>query len=153
MLNKELVKSLVLFAFMSIAVQAQSIVTVSATNREASKPAAYIFEVVFDSEVRRDSRIDITFPAAFNTNMVMMAVSEKMDGNLNATVKDNVVSLTRRNGKTSIAAGQPIDLKLASIINPSQSDKEWDFTVALYNGSTETSKQSLRSRVEQFTKK
>jgi hypothetical protein len=85
--------------------------------------------------------------------MVMMAVSERMDGNLKPTVKDNVVSLTRHNAKSTIPAGETIDMKLASVINPSQSDKEWDFTVTLHNGNAETSKQSLRSRVEQFTKK
>lgn len=133
---------------------AQQIVGVSATNREACKPAAYIFEVVFDSEVRPDSRIDLTFPQAFNTEMVMMATSEKMDGNLTPTVKGTVVSLNRQNATTTIAAGDTIDIKLASVLNPHQIDKEWDFTFRLFNTSNaEMSKQTIRSRVEQFTKK
>ncbi len=148
------IKTLLLSTIVATTVTAQKMASVSATNVQASKPAAYIFEVVFDSEVRPDSRIDLTFPQAFNTEMVMMATSEKMDGNLTPTVKGNVVSLNRQNATTTIAAGDTIDIKLASVLNPNQIDKEWDFTFRLFNTSNaEMSKQTIRSRVEQFTKK
>ncbi len=147
-----IVKTCAVIVLLTLSLQAQNMVNVSATNREASKPAAYIFEVVFDSEVRPDSRIDITFPKAFNTQLVMMAVSEKLDGNLMASVKDNVISLSRQNASTTIAAGDTIDLKVASVINPGQMEQEWDFDVALVNDNTTIRKQNARSRVEQYTK-
>lgn len=151
MLKNLFVQALAISIVLTATLAAQNRPGVSATNLQASKPAAYIFEVVFDSEVRLGSRIDITFPKAFNTQMVMMAVSEKLDGNLTATVNENVVSITRQNAEATIAAGEVIDLKLASIINASQMDQEWEFTFALFNGNNEASKQTIRSRVEQFT--
>lgn len=146
-----LIQTLMFLVVLAVSLTAQNRAGVSATNLEASKPAAYIFEVVFESEVRLDSRIDITFPKAFNAQMVMMAASEKLDGNLTATVKDNVVSLMRQNAESIIAAGEALDIKLASIINASPMDQEWEFTFTLFNGNNEASKQTIRSRVEQFT--
>ena len=118
---------------------------VYATTVEPAKPAAYIFEVIFASELSPTSHIEIVFPQAFNLSSVMMATSDKLDGNLKTSVKKNTLILTR-NASGTVAGGQAIDLKIATIVNP-QISQEWDFVVLLKDGTTEIEKKLVRSQI------
>lgn len=122
---------------------------VLATNTEASKPAAYIFRLTFAAEISPSAVVEITFPDAFNLGAVMMAVSDSLEGTLNATVDSSLLTL-KRNGGATYAAGQPVDFKIASIINPSLPGQEWDFGVTLLEGRVEKDKQQFRSQIVQL---
>lgn len=151
-LSSLLLKTATLSTLLLMNLSAQDRPAVSATNVEASKPAAYIFEVDFDAEVSPNTRLNITFPNAFNISTVMMAVSEKLDGNLQAAVQANTVTLQRVGAESSVPAGEAIDLKVASVINPANMDQDWDFIFAVLNGNTEIARDTLRTRVAPITR-
>jgi len=66
-----------------------------------------------------------------------MAVSDKLDGNLDVTAEKNSIKLHRSGGRNTVDAGEMVDLKVASIINPAQIDRDWDFTFILVDGQRE----------------
>ncbi|RQW04051.1 hypothetical protein EH222_11760 [candidate division KSB1 bacterium] len=134
------VKTLTLALLLAAAVRAQNSAALSASNLEPSKAAAYKFEVDFDSQVTQSSRFEIVFPSAFNVSQAMMAVSEKLDGNLTVTVDSTIVTLRRSGGRNAIAANETIDFTIASIINPAQPDQEWEFSFILTTGQTAVEK-------------
>ncbi|MBN1560056.1 hypothetical protein JW998_07380 [candidate division KSB1 bacterium] len=134
------VKTLAVSLLLTAVLSAQNSAVLSASNLEPSKPAAYKFEVDFDAQVTPSSRFEIAFPSAFNVSQAMMAVSEKLDGNLTVTVDKNVVTLRRSAGRNTVAAGETIDFTIASIINPVQPDQEWEFTFILTDGQTTVEK-------------
>jgi len=82
---------------------------VSATSVEPSKPAAYIFEVIFDSELSPTSHIEIVFPAAFNLNNVVLAASERIDGMLSVSSKKNSLIIKRVKAQSPIRAGEVVE--------------------------------------------
>ncbi|MBN1479825.1 hypothetical protein EH223_18120 [candidate division KSB1 bacterium] len=147
-----LIKTVTLFVAHFSLLHAQDHFAVYATNTESAKPAAYIFEVTFASELSANHQIKIVFPNAFNVNPVMMAVSEKLGGSLKTTVEKNSLTLHQNKADLAIAAGDTVDLQIASIINPAFIDQEWEFTFILSKDQVEIEKKMLLSRVVQLKK-
>ena len=131
------VKTIVLSILFTTVMQSEEDATIHASNTDASKPAAYKFEVNFDSKVTPTSHFEIIFPKTFNVSTAIMAVSDKLDGNLDVTAEKNSIKLHRSGGRNTVDAGEMVDLKVASIINPAQIDRDWDFTFILVDGQRE----------------
>jgi len=128
------VKTITLSILLTAVIRAESGAVLYASNLDPSKPAAYKIEVSFDSQVTPSSQFEIIFPNAFNVSTAMMAVSDKLDGTLSVTVEKNKLTLNRHSGSNSIAPGDTVDFKIASIINPALLDQEWEFTFLLSDG-------------------
>jgi len=133
-------------------VQGQSTLKVRATTVEPAQQAAYIFELSFDSDVSPTSQIEIIFPAAFNLNNAVLAASEKIDGMLTARAVKSSLVIKRVQARNPIKAGELVDIKVASILNPNVMDQDWSFKVVVREGQKELGQKVLSTKIEQFTK-
>ena len=137
--------------FLSLSVlMAQQRSGVYATNTEPSQSAAYIFEVNFDSELQQASQIEIIFPPQFNIQNVVMASSSALDGGLKAEAARDTLKLSRVNGSNTVPSGQLVDLKLATLLNPSEPSSDYTFTVLLKNDETVVERQTLTSALNLY---
>jgi len=130
----------------------QTIFKVRATTMEPAQQAAYIFELSFDSDVSSTSQIEIVFPPAFNLNNAVLAASEKIDGMLTAKAVKSSLVIKRVQPQNPIKAGERVDIKVASILNPNVMDQDWTFKVIVRDGQRELGQKVLSTKIEQFTK-
>jgi len=125
--------------------------SVQATRLNPLKPAAYVFHMAFDAPVSPTSQIEISFPKQFTLNQTVMAASGTMDGGFTVNVSDSSV-LCRRTGKgASIPAGQSVDLKIATIINPVDMQTLYDLQIVLMNGTQTVEILEYRGTIEKLS--
>jgi hypothetical protein len=129
---------------------AENRLSVSATETAPIKPAAYIFEVVFDSPVSPASHFEIIFPVEYNLKNVEMASSDKLDGTLQVESQQNTLIVNRQGAKSSVPAGQVIDLKIAVVLNPVDISGNKKMTVVLKQGQTEIERAESRTAANVF---
>jgi len=142
---------LLLASINSSALFAQTDVKVRATTLEPAHQAAYIFKVVFDSDVSLSSHIEIVFPPAFNLNSTVLAASDKLDGTLTVKKIKSSLLIKRVNAQTPIRAGEPVDFRIASILNPNEMNRDWSFKVIVRENDREIEQKELTTKVEQLT--
>ena len=130
----------------------QSIAKVHATTLEPARQAAYIFEFSFDSDVSPTYHIEIVFPAAFNLNNAVIAASEKLDGMLSVKSDKSSLIIKRIKAQNPIRAGEVVDIKVATILNPNVMTPDWEFKVIVRDGQREVEQKVLSTAIEQLTK-
>lgn len=147
-----LTAKLLLALLIATAAHGQSTFKVRATTMEPAQQAAYIFELSFDSDVSPTSQIEILFPIAFNLNNAVLAASDKIDGMLKAQAVKSSLVIKRVQAQKAIKAGEVVDIKVASILNPNVMDQNWSFKVIVRDGQRELGQKVLSTKIEQFTK-
>ena len=120
------------------------------TNTLPSQTAAYIFEVNFDSELEQTSHFDIIFPPEFNIRNAVMATSSKMDGSLSVSVSNDTLSLSRTSAESVVPAGEFVDFKIATILNPTEISPEYTFTVILKQQQSEVERKQIISALNPY---
>ena len=130
----------------------QSSAKVHATTLEPARQAAYIFEFSFDSDVSPTSQLEIVFPAAFNLNNAVLAASEKLDGMLKVRNEKSSLIISRVKAQTPILAGEVVDIKVATILNPNVMTPDLDLKVIVRDGQREVEQKVLSIAIEQLTK-
>lgn len=129
---------------------AESRLLVFTTATTPAKPAAYIFEIVFDSPVSPASHFEIIFPPEYNLKNVVMASSSKLDGTLQVESQQNRLIVSRQGAELSIPAGQVIDLKIATVLNPADTSGDRYMTVVLKQNQAEIERAQSRSAAKAF---
>ena len=136
----------------SSAVVSQTSTKVRATTLEPASQAAYIFELNFDSDVSPTSHIEIIFPKTFNLNHAVVAASEKLDGMLSVKSEKSSLIIKRVKAQTPIRAGEVVDIKVATILNPNVMTPNWEFKVRVSDGERTIEQKELTTAIEQLTK-
>lgn len=136
----------------SSTVVGQTSTKVRATTLEPASQAAYIFELNFDSDVSPTSHIEIIFPPSFNLNGATMAASDKIDGMLSVKREKSSLIIQRIKAQTPIPAGDVVDLKVATILNPNEMRPDWEFRVIVHDGERDVEQKVLSTAIEQLTK-
>jgi hypothetical protein len=129
---------------------AENRLSVYTTATTPAKPAAYIFQIVFDSPVSPTSHFEIIFPPEYNLKNVVMASSDKLDGTLQVESQENRLIVSRRGAKLSVPTGQVIDLKIAAVLNPADASGDKIMTVVLKQDQAEVERAESRSAAKAF---
>ena len=130
---------------------AGELLSVSATHDRPVKPAAYIFNLQFDLPVTSTSQIEITFAEQFTLLQNVIASSDDLSGGLLAKVDRQKLILQRVKAQQDIAAGNRIEIRAASIINPVDMEKSYDFSVLLLTGNSIVDSVRTSVNIELFT--
>ena len=99
---------------------------VYATSLEPLTNAAYKIVFNAETEIPANAEIDIVFPPQANLSRVLHAGSDVISGSFATTVVQDTVKLQRRGNGDTISP-QLVDLIVAMIINPSETNRDYLF--------------------------
>ena len=119
--------------------------SVKVTQLESKKPAAYDIVFQADQDIAPQGEIDIIFPQDFNISQVILADSRTLTGGLTVTVNKDTVKIKRSGLGDVVSAGSTPDIKLATVINPQDMDKEYDFRILIRENNRVISNRTLTS--------
>lgn len=125
--------------------------SLAATETQPVKPSAYIFRIVFDSPVQASSQIEITFPEQFTLLQNIIASSGDITGGLSATIRKQKLVLTRLKKGEPYPGGNVLEIRSASIVNPPEMQREYEFNISLIDEMKETEHIKANVNIEPFT--
>lgn len=150
-LIKYIILSIIISVLCIAKIEAGELLSVSATQIQPVKPAAYIFNFQFDSPVTATSQIEIGFSEKFTLLQNIIASSKDLSGGLEARVEKQKLVLKRVKSSETVPAGETLEIRTASIVNPEDMDKPHEFNILLINGNTITDSISANVNIELFT--
>ena len=140
MINRKLLFLTIFVLILSKSVLSQQLVSVSATKLDPGTQAGYTFVVETNQSIAPNAEFIIAFPSSFLLPNVKMTASKQMNGGLSvSSVNDSTVLVKRSGLGETIAAGQSVDIFLASVINPDVMNSEFIFEIVHQENNQELS--------------
>ncbi|MBN1542429.1 hypothetical protein JW992_09810 [candidate division KSB1 bacterium] len=123
---------------LAAAVFAQDGETVRVFDARPRELTAYSVVWVADRPVAADAVIGVVFPSLCNLSQVVMADSRKLNGGVSVSVLGDTVWVQRSGLGATVAAGDTVDISIASIFNPPADSEPLEFQILeRRNGATD----------------
>ncbi|MDZ7724520.1 MAG: hypothetical protein U5R06_17395 [candidate division KSB1 bacterium] len=134
-----------------VQLRAGELQSVFATQIRPVRPAAYIFNIQFDAPVTATSQIEIRFAEQFTLLQNIIVSSDDLAGGLQAVVEKQKLIITRVKPAGSVEAGEALEIRTASVVNPVDMEQPYEFQISLLNGNTIADSMTNSVNIELFT--
>ncbi|HNR68506.1 MAG TPA: hypothetical protein PKN04_08470 [bacterium] len=129
------------------AVSAQERALIRAIDPLPRQLTVYSVTWTADREIAADAAIGVVFPRACNLSQVIMADSRQLNGGLMVNVSGDTVWVQRSGLGEKLAAGDSVEVKIASVFNPVSPDQPYEFKILLRDERAPVLLQTLESEI------
>ena len=148
---KKILLTIIITIIYAVYTPAGELQSVSATQIRPVRPSAYIFNIQFDAPVTATSQIEIRFAEQFTLLQNIIVSSDDLPGGLQAVVEKQKLIITRVKPNETVEAGEALEIRTASVVNPVDMEQPYEFQISLLNGNTITDSITNSVNIELYT--